>query len=403
MDCKQCRERLHDFLDETLEAAERAQVSAHAADCDACRRELEELRKAAALVGSLDELPEPAGFLQAVRERIARPTLWERFQGLLARPLRPGVSVGIPVIIVALFAVFVVMNLPPRSPRRAEKAAEARPRERVEIAYGFQQEPPSAGADESRSFGRGKAGPSEPTEGFMNKRSREAGDKTEEGKSLADADNDSLRRAKAAGGTPEGNATAGELEEETEVVSRQEVEGTELGRTRVAEESGTATEKAEAGTATNGVSREEHEETDLAEAGETQQTVNGALFIGGAGHRSDETVIELVVFDLPTDVRNVQKIVDEEGGQLVENRAKDALVDLLLQVPTSNFDRTVQRLNYYNETNKLAIEQEKDQKQDQTIRNNRAAQLAKGQQRQGWLKPLPLIVQRIIKKPAADE
>ena len=123
MNCQHCRERLHDYLDETLEAAERAQVSAHVTACAGCRRELEELRKVAVFVGSLDELPVPHGFLQDVRQRIDRPTVWERLRGLLLRP-RPSMSVAIPVIIVAFVAVFYIMTRPPKSAEQARRSNE---------------------------------------------------------------------------------------------------------------------------------------------------------------------------------------------------------------------------------------------------------------------------------------
>ena len=398
MNCKQCRKRLQDYLDEMLEAVERAQVGAHVASCEACRGELEALRKVATLVGSLDEVPEPAGFLQAVRERIDRPSVWERVRGLLAQPLRPGVSVAIPVIIIAFVGVFVLMNLPQKTIEQARKPEAAEGEAPFEIARSI--EPPSESRGDEAIFYEGsRASNGEARDDAVTEESIELG----AGTSL-DVDADTSKEA--LGPTTPGKVKNSSHEDR---VAKEEVTRAITSTVKVAGGGAEELDKsiederraklAEADRAEEKKRVELEEEPEAPGAGDLEVPIRSAR-----GPKSDqqerarEEIIQLVVFDLPKDQSNVEQIVVEEGGRVTEHRSKNVLTNLVLDVPDKNFERTVERLQLYNELNIQAIEQEKAQLQEQVTEEEQAVRVAAASRRQGQLKPLPLIVRRIVER-----
>lgn len=71
MNCKEVRSKLSEFIDGELDAATRADVSAHIETCTGCRRELRELEETIGLLHSLEEVKVPADLAGRVRRRIA--------------------------------------------------------------------------------------------------------------------------------------------------------------------------------------------------------------------------------------------------------------------------------------------------------------------------------------------
>ncbi len=360
MDCQRCRERLQEYLDGTLETDEQALVSVHVASCEACRRELDELRTVAALVGSLDEVPEPAGFLQAVRERIDRPTVWERLTGVLSRPPRPSVSVAIPVIIVAFVAVFIIMTNLPKTTEHAEPAEKDESGEQIEIAKAI--ESPDTTPSEPEP-GNNYFAEQQPE---RDKRSSsELGETgTSEG-SVGDAWGRNLTK----GGAVETGAAEPTGNEKT--VER----ATLNGRSRAAGETQTretgATDETAGRSQRVEVVEEDKDESavDLTDAEETQEelVVTGSLSGMSLGDRQQpRTVIELVVYDLPTDLTNVQRIVKEKGGYVKEVREDGALKVLNLYFAADSYDKAVEQLNLYSGQSKQEREQKKRDRDDKT-------------------------------------
>ena len=360
MNCRQCQERLQDFLDETLEAAERAEVGAHIASCEACRGELEALRKVASLVGSLDELPAPEGFLQGVRARIERPSAWERVRRFMTQPVRPGYSVAIPVIIVAFLAVFaVMMSLPPKTTKEVSEVETARPEKPKDSWFRWDE-------------------PSAPSEERLRLRRNHELEGTEHG-------------------TPESGRRHDLYKKESLEVTNGTYEEAERGRLRSRaggdmDEDRLADDAAGAGET---LLYEREAGGKAAEANAKSESEGLTPYLGGKKTEGEE-VIQLIVLDLPRDQANVEKIAVEEGGQLTVLRTKTNNVNgLLVEVPGANYDRAVNRLQFYNDSNKLTqqVQLEEDAEKEP---QSKAAPVRKAQPEQQ--KPLPLIIRRLVKQ-----
>ncbi len=446
MNCKQCQKRLHDYLDETLEADARAEVGEHLAACEACRRELDALRKVAALVGSLDEVPEPSGFLVGVRARIDRPSAWERVRQLLTQPLRPGYSVAIPVLIVAFFAVFVVMNLPPKTPELAEKptadSPEAAP---TEIAYDMEKT--TWHEEKAGEYGYFKPSDEDGSKAkdYTNDTKVRKRLDTDHGSKLDDIEGtDTDETGSSLGGSFRGGATqdtvskggeGGGLEDESvdaEVAQPEIEEGEQLAR-RESGESLRVKGELKAGDDTYALETDTRGEADedkasLAEIesrpGEKLADVAGAdrepdatrdlniPTVTPAGPRGvtksqppkAEEVIELAVVDFPRDRTNVERIVAEEAGRVFEVRAgSNKLLDgLVLEVPEKNYDNAVRRLYFYNDANVKVLQEQKQQLQGKTrSESGRVSAGRSGTQQNVWNSPFRLFVRRIVQKTTA--
>jgi len=71
--CDDFQERLWDLLDGDLDEAERAEMEAHLASCEACRGEMEVRRRVWALLG-LDVVPEGRDLTQRILNRVTAET-----------------------------------------------------------------------------------------------------------------------------------------------------------------------------------------------------------------------------------------------------------------------------------------------------------------------------------------
>ena len=101
--------RLGDYLDDALEPRARARADEHLGQCEACARELEELRGALARLRSLPDPELPEGFAERILERVAvapepRPR-WRAALAQLAQAPARAVAAG---VLAALLAVLVV-------------------------------------------------------------------------------------------------------------------------------------------------------------------------------------------------------------------------------------------------------------------------------------------------------
>ena len=364
MNCTQCRKRLQDYLDETLEAAMRAELSAHIAACDPCRGELEALRKVAALVGSLDEMPAPAAFLQGVRERIDRPGVWERFRLLFTPPLRPGFSVAVPVLIVAFVAVYLVMLQPNKPQKQArmpktEEAGEARERVAYELleARPVLEARPSARTTGGRSLAFDKVGPTDRTSLALSKTGPQP-----------DGDMKDDLNSTLAAGTPtfevKPTVVAGEVGDKEANVEELSVRGSLRGTT-----------------------------TD-------QFFMEG---VAGFERQAGDQTIGLNVLDLKTDQSNVEQIVSEEGGQSTTILDRGNLTGLLLEVPVDNYERAVERLQSYNYSNGRTFQTQQRQQEKPKVNKALKDRSKSADGPRETQQQLPLVVRRLKRAPAKRE
>jgi hypothetical protein len=387
MNCKLCRERLQDYLDAMLEAADQAQVSAHLDECAACRRELDELRKVVALVGSLDDVPEPMGFLQGVRERIDRPTVWERIRGLLTQPLRPGVSVAIPVIIVAFVGVFVLTSLLPKSRDHSQRANQQPPKsDGTPGDIAFVQERPDGlkdtyerkTVDEAGGAGGanepGYADGSEESSGTYLSKAGPGGENAD--REAVTDDLDSVERD-TVGRSGQDSDTDQKLheQEKTEGETGSTTGGPLLGSF------GSGTDQSATGAVVetgNGARVTTDHDASEEPAEEQEQNGKVTLAIGGGGPQSGERTkalfqvqagdeeMYLVVVDPGADPMNARKIAEENGGHAVVQRERDVLKSLLLYVPDKNFDKAVEALHLFNDRNRQALERSRTKAASET-------------------------------------
>jgi putative zinc finger protein len=133
-------DRLSDYLDEDLSPAERAQADAHLADCPACVRALEDLRRVRARARSLADSPAPRGLWEGIESRItaartvpfplpAEPAKSRAARGTAPRERR--VSFSMPQLIAACLAAALISGvsvfawLNGRVPRGAESLSHA--------------------------------------------------------------------------------------------------------------------------------------------------------------------------------------------------------------------------------------------------------------------------------------
>jgi len=128
MDCRECREKLTEYLDDELSAGEAEAVEEHTSGCERCRREMEELRRTVEAVRDLPRHRVPGGMADEVTEEV-------RSTDGGARVLKLWMPAGVAAAAAVLVAMFVlphVMNgVPPgegvkRAPRPTRELQDRR-------------------------------------------------------------------------------------------------------------------------------------------------------------------------------------------------------------------------------------------------------------------------------------
>lgn len=97
-------DRLSDYLDDELDAAERADVASHVAACDACARTLEELRRVTQTARALPPTPPATDLWPGVQGRIETRTVVSPFRTRLSRRI----SFTVPQLVAAGLALMVL-------------------------------------------------------------------------------------------------------------------------------------------------------------------------------------------------------------------------------------------------------------------------------------------------------
>ena len=107
MTCSDAREWFSAWVDEALDARERAEIAVHLDACPECRSELERFTRTTALLRAMERPRAPAGFVDRVLEA-ARPSPWRRLVERLRAALPSPVSLSAAaVVLTASLAVYV--------------------------------------------------------------------------------------------------------------------------------------------------------------------------------------------------------------------------------------------------------------------------------------------------------
>jgi cytoskeletal protein RodZ len=102
MDCKDISTKLSEYIDETLELRQKADLEDHLGSCPACRKELEQTRLAVQMTRTSLKLKAPADFLERLHNKLERP----------AKSFAPRFNFGwgIAGVVLSLLLVFTVRD-----------------------------------------------------------------------------------------------------------------------------------------------------------------------------------------------------------------------------------------------------------------------------------------------------
>ncbi|MCI0370553.1 MAG: zf-HC2 domain-containing protein [candidate division NC10 bacterium] len=125
-------ELLTGYLDAALTAEERTRVEDHLAACGVCRANLEELRRNAAAVGNLPELPVAPDFAGRVTARLPRPGLAQTLAGLLGAGGRRLPLAAAAALLLAVGAAYLASRLTTPAPLPVAQGPPAASRQDVD-------------------------------------------------------------------------------------------------------------------------------------------------------------------------------------------------------------------------------------------------------------------------------
>jgi hypothetical protein len=143
MNCHDARERLSDFLDDALDAPERAEIRVHLEGCPDCRREAEQLRATVSLLSRVERPRAPADFVDRVMAA-AHSVPWYR---KLGRWLFLPLGIKLPaeaaaMVMIAVLGVFLLQRTPEM--KDAARPEFQSPPSRLETPAGKNAEPASS-------------------------------------------------------------------------------------------------------------------------------------------------------------------------------------------------------------------------------------------------------------------
>src|SRR2546426_554958 len=104
----QWTDRLSEYLDGELAAAERSALEAHLAGCAACASTLDELRRVVARARALDDRPPTTDLWQPIAEQIGITSEAHRVASLEQQRARRRVSFTVPQLTAAAIALMVL-------------------------------------------------------------------------------------------------------------------------------------------------------------------------------------------------------------------------------------------------------------------------------------------------------
>ena len=126
MDHQAAQELFSDYLEGELSPREREELSAHLQECEACREELEDLKKTMRSLSGLKALPPPAGFASKVQQKIRKRSRGRFFtpERLLMRIPFEWISF---IIIMLMLAMYMIMVLGQGAVVKPEEEAKQTP------------------------------------------------------------------------------------------------------------------------------------------------------------------------------------------------------------------------------------------------------------------------------------
>ncbi len=110
MTCFIARNMLSELVDDALDSAREGELSSHLAGCEACSRELSEIRRMRQMLRGLPVHAAPADFLAKVRAKAEQKSALERLSLALSPLLRPRVAGGIAVAASVMLGVTVLLE-----------------------------------------------------------------------------------------------------------------------------------------------------------------------------------------------------------------------------------------------------------------------------------------------------
>lgn len=105
MDCEEIREQLSAYVDDLLDAGDKARVEEHLLSCKACQQELASLKALVSELGSLESVEPPKDFLDQLNERIDARSWFPKILRTLFKPMR----VKIPLEFAGAVAVAILV------------------------------------------------------------------------------------------------------------------------------------------------------------------------------------------------------------------------------------------------------------------------------------------------------
>jgi len=126
MDHQAAQELFSDYLEGELSPQEQEELAAHLTECEACREELEDLKKTMRSLSGLKVLPPPEGFVSKVQQKIRKRSRGRFFapERLLMRVPFEWISF---IIIMLMLATYMILVLGQGAVVKPEEGAKQAP------------------------------------------------------------------------------------------------------------------------------------------------------------------------------------------------------------------------------------------------------------------------------------
>ncbi len=118
--CAQIEDRLGEYVDRLLPAAERAEFEAHTAQCPLCSGLLRQVRGCVAQMHQMEMLEAPAGLAPAILDatlgpRAQKAAFWRVWLGSLQLVWQPRFALGLAAAVLSMALVLPALDMDPRN------------------------------------------------------------------------------------------------------------------------------------------------------------------------------------------------------------------------------------------------------------------------------------------------
>lgn len=143
MECALIQERLSEYIDDTLDANDRAAVENHISTCRTCKEDLASLAKMVEELHAMDPVEAPADFLEKIHKRMDSRFSFDRIIRKLFIPFRIKIPLELAAAATITILVFFVFNIQQKegpsvqilSGSISEKMAEKPTEDRTKLAF----------------------------------------------------------------------------------------------------------------------------------------------------------------------------------------------------------------------------------------------------------------------------